>query len=56
MALEQVSHLPRDTEYHEGADLGLTIWSRSQGLRVYGWTHAYNTPYLLHWLREAETK
>lgn len=51
-ALEKVSHLPTDTDYHEGADMDHSIWDISQGLRVFGWTHAYNVPYLLYWLRK----
>ena len=26
------------------------IWSVTHGLRIFGWTHAYNVPYLVHWL------
>ena len=50
--LESVSHLPTDTDYHEGANMDHSIWDISQGLRVFGWTHAYNVPYLLYWLRK----
>lgn len=46
-ALEGVSHLPRSRE--EGpADR--PIWSITNGLRIFGWTHAYNVPYLVYWL------
>ena len=51
-ALESVSHLPTETDYHEGANMDHSIWDISQGLRVFGWTHAYNVPYLLYWLRK----
>lgn len=27
-----------------------TNWEVNQGLRVFGWTHAYNIPYLLYWM------
>ncbi|MDF0718113.1 hypothetical protein PY092_18265 [Muricauda sp. 334s03] len=27
-----------------------TNWQTNQGLRVFGWTHAYNIPYLLYWM------
>lgn len=27
-----------------------TNWQTNQGLRVFGWTHAYNIPYLLYWI------
>ncbi len=53
-ALEQASHMPRDQNYHEGSGRDFSIWDLSQGLRVYGWTHGYNVPYLLYWLRERE--
>ena len=29
-----------------------TNWQTNQGLRVFGWTHAYNIPYLLYWMDE----
>jgi hypothetical protein len=47
-ALESVSHLPRSREYPDRRPL----WSITNGLRVFGWTHAYNVPYLVHWLEE----
>lgn len=53
-ALESVSHLPAETDYHEGTDMDHAIWDISQGLRVFGWTHAYNVPYLLYWLRREQ--
>lgn len=28
------------------------IWSMTHGLRIFGWTHAYNVPYLLYWLEK----
>ncbi|MEB8329786.1 hypothetical protein OO009_10490 [Flavobacteriaceae bacterium KMM 6897] len=27
-----------------------TNWQTNQGLRVFGWTHGYNIPYLLYWM------
>lgn len=33
-----------------------TNWEINQGLRVFGWTHAYNVPYLLYWLEKADLK
>ena len=27
-----------------------TNWQTNQGIRVFGWTHAYNIPYLLYWM------
>ncbi|QXD15377.1 hypothetical protein GQ464_018625 [Rhodocaloribacter litoris] len=47
-ALESVSHLP-ESESRRGA-----IWKITNGLRVFGWTHAYNVPYLVYWLEHAE--
>jgi len=32
------------------------IWEINQGLRVFGWTHAYNIPYLLYWLENSDYK
>lgn len=49
-ALDNVSHLPEDPENRDVR--GDANWSIKQGLRVFGWTHAYNVPYLLHWLRK----
>lgn len=40
-ALLKVSNLPSD----EGKP---AIWEINNGLRVFGWTHAYNIPYLLY--------
>ena len=47
-ALLEVSNLPKSND-------GFTNWEVNQGLRVFGWTHAYNIPYLLYWL-EMENK
>ncbi len=47
-AFEEVSHLPPS----EGRRGGRAIWSATNGLRIFGWTHAYNVPYLLHYLHE----
>jgi hypothetical protein len=44
-ALESVSHLPDDEGGWRPA-----IWKISNGLRVFGWTHIYNVPWLLYWL------
>ncbi|MEM1126379.1 MAG: hypothetical protein AAGI71_06990 [Bacteroidota bacterium] len=46
-ALEGVSNLP-------GGDGGggfYPNWRISNGLRIFGWTHIYNVPWLLHWLQ-----
>lgn len=31
-----------------------TNWQTNQGLRVFGWTHAYNIPYLIYWLEQQD--
>lgn len=50
-ALEAVSNLPpAQNEWRPRA-----IWSLTHGLRVFGWTHAYNVPYLVYWLRARES-
>lgn len=46
--LVKVSHFPQDPE-KEYAE-----WDVRNALRVFGWTHAYNVPYLLYWLRKGE--
>jgi hypothetical protein len=43
-ALKKVSKLP------VGEDGERTIWKIDNGLRAFGWTHAYNIPYLLYYL------
>lgn len=49
-ALESVSHLPEDPGGFRPA-----IWKISNGMRVFGWTHIYNLPYLLYWMDDAHT-
>lgn len=46
--LLKVSHFPQDPEkkYAE--------WDVRNALRVFGWTHAYNVPYLLYYLRNED--
>jgi hypothetical protein len=44
-ALESVSNLPDDEGGFRPA-----IWKITNGLRVFGWTHIYNVPYLEFWL------
>lgn len=43
-ALESVSHLPG------GSGPRPPIWKITNGLRVFGWTHIYNVPWLVYWL------
>ncbi|QDO95187.1 hypothetical protein FNB79_14795 [Formosa sediminum] len=47
-ALLEVSRLPEDDKGR------IAIWDLNQGLRVFGWTHANNIPYLLYWLDNLE--
>lgn len=51
-ALEKVSHMPADTENARGE----AIWKISNGLRIFGWTHIYNIPYLVYWLIKKRKK
>lgn len=48
--LVKVSHMPQDPE-KEYAE-----WDVRNNLRVFGWTNAYNVPYLLYWLRGENNK
>jgi hypothetical protein len=45
-ALESVSNLPDN----EGGFRPGAIWKLTNGMRVFGWTHIYNIPYLLYWM------
>jgi len=45
-ALEGVGNMPPSQENPDQRP----IWSITNGLRIFGWTHAYNVPYLVHWL------
>jgi hypothetical protein len=49
-ALKKVSNLP------VGQDGTRTIWKIDNGLRAFGWTHAYNIPYLLYYLNQEKKK
>lgn len=48
-ALEKISHLPPAPGSRRGA-----IWKITNGLRVFGWTHIYNVPYLMYWLENED--
>lgn len=52
-ALEKVSHLPKS---HSARRPGRAIWSATNGLRVYGWTHAYTLPYALDLFERLDAK
>jgi hypothetical protein len=47
-ALDAVDRTPRA----RGAPNRRPIWSITHGLRIFGWTHAYNIPYLTYWLEK----
>jgi hypothetical protein len=49
-ALTDISKLPI------GKDGESTEWKIENGLRVFGWTHAYNIPYLLYYLDQENNK
>ncbi len=52
-ALEAVSHMPNVNNYQTGSRRrSFYIWDLTQGMRVFGWTHIYNVPWLLYWVRE----
>jgi len=48
-ALLGVSNLPMSPRSGRHAN-----WEITQSMRVFGWTHMYNVPWLLHWLRERD--
>lgn len=64
--LLKIGELPKSPEDYENAEAysedlleisnlpmskkRFTNWQTNQGLRVFGWTHAYNIPYLLYWM------
>ena len=54
-ALHSVSHLPNKGDFSKPSRFGVN-WSVTEGLRVFGWTHIYNVPWLLYWLREENMK
>lgn len=49
-ALEKVSHLPKNP------DGSRPLWSLTNGLRVFGWTHAYGLPYALRLLDQVQSR
>jgi len=49
-ALESVSHLPGPSNLYTRLRNQRPNWSITQGSRIFGWTHAYNVPYLLYML------
>ncbi len=53
-ALEEASNLP-DLGFFSTRRRWAPNWGATQGLRVFGWTHIYNVPWLLHWLEGGDT-
>ena len=54
-AISAVSHLPKKGALSPKSRW-VENWDPLQGLRVFGWTHIYNLPWLIHWLENAENK
>lgn len=54
-ALERVSHLP-EGRGPWGIRGGQPIWTFTNGLRAYGWTHAFGLPYLIDRLGSTDHK
>jgi rhamnogalacturonyl hydrolase YesR len=52
-ALNAVSHLPEQGALSPPSRW-VENWNVLQGLRVFGWTHIYNIPWLIHCLNEEE--
>ncbi|MEX2572064.1 MAG: hypothetical protein WD737_12255 [Gemmatimonadota bacterium] len=52
--MEGVSNLPGRGEDDEVFNGRLPIWSFSNGLRIFGWTHIYGVPYLIDRLQSGE--
>ncbi len=51
-AMESVAKMPiDDLDPGNKGPGGEAIWKFSNGFRVYGWTTAYNIPYLIYWLQ-----
>ena len=51
LAIEAVSHMPKRQNHNESRGRNFEIWDLTQGMRVFGWTHIYNVPWLLYWVR-----
>lgn len=53
LAMERVSDLPGHGEGESMFTRRLPVWSFSNGLRIFGWTHIYGVPYLIDRLQAA---
>lgn len=49
-ALLAVDQMPTKGDFSKPRRWGVN-WRITEGLRVFGWTHSYNVPWLLYWLR-----
>jgi len=52
-ALDNTSHLPAKADRFEQRG-DKPIWAITGGMRVFGWTHSYNIPYLLYYLEKKD--
>ena len=52
-ALEEASNLPLQGDFASRRRRSAN-WSPLHGLRVFGWTHIYNVPWLIYWLNEED--
>ena len=52
-ALEKASNLPLQGDFSTRRRRS-SNWSPLHGLRVFGWTHIYNVPWLIYWLNNEE--
>ena len=60
-SLREVSHLPTKGDFQtrfrrDPAMRWFTNWDPTQGLRVFGWTHIYNIPWLMNWADKQKKK
>ena len=51
-AIEKASHLPNDPARPKER----ALWAATNGLRVFGWTHAFTLPYALKTLEDVELR
>jgi hypothetical protein len=51
-AIEKASHLPHDPARPKER----ALWAATNGLRVFGWTHAFTLPYALKTLEDIDLR
>lgn len=54
LEMERISNLPGSPEAEALFSGRHPIWSYSNGLRIFGWTHAYGVPYLIDRIEKAD--